>query len=277
MVDAPDAAITYRQLDQLDEFRAVVALQRAVWGTDSFDPVPLHVFQAVTVRGGVLVGAQHQDQMVGFAFAFPAREGGRWFLWSHIAGVHPDFQGQGIGFRLKQMQRAWALANGYEVMGWTFDPMQRGNANFNVRLLGAVSNTYKLNIYGVMTDAVNFGLQSDRLAVTWRLDDPRVARLAAGEAPEPVATDHPEDRFLLRLDAQTGLVMKKISSPDTGSYFAEIPTSLNRLKASNLDLAREWQLALRDTLQAAFAAGLWVVDITASGERCWYVLQRMEA
>lgn len=277
MVNAPDVAITYRQLDQLDEFRAVVALQRAVWGTDSFDPVPLHVFQAVTVRGGLLVGAQHQEQMVGFAFAFPAREAGSWFLWSHIAGVHPDYQGQGIGFRLKQMQRTWALANGYEVMGWTFDPMQRGNANFNVRLLGAVSNTYKLNIYGVMTDAVNFGLQSDRLAVTWRLNDPRVARLAAGEIPQPVVTEYPEDRFLLRLDAQMGLVTKQMPLTDAASYFAELPCSLNQLKASRLDLAREWQLALRATLQAAFAAGLWVVDIAAAGDRCWYVLQRMEA
>ncbi len=275
MVTAPARAITYRQLEELDEFRAVVALQRAVWG--SLDPVPLHVLQATTVRGGLLVGAQHDDQMVGFAFAFPARENGRWLLWSHIAGVHPDYQGYGIGFRLKQMQRVWALANGYDVMGWTFDPMQRGNANFNIRLLGAVSNTYKMNIYGVMTDAVNFGLQSDRLAVTWWLNEPRVARLAAGEPPQPVVVYAAENHFLLRLDRNDILITQHIREPRADYYLAEIPTSLNQLKANNLDLAREWQLTLRTTLQRAFEAGLWVVDMVTEENRCWYVLQRIEA
>ena len=276
MVDVPDIAITYHHLIDLEDFRAVVTLQRAIWGTDGFDPVPLHVFQAMTVRGAVLVGAQHADQMVGFAFAFPAREDGRLFLWSHIAGVHPDFQGRGIGFRLKQMQREWALANDYVEMGWTFDPMQRGNANFNVRLLGAISNNYKLNIYGMMTDTVNYGMQSDRLAVTWLLDDPRVARLAAGSPPQALVTSCPEECFLLRMDAQHTLHRNDTTSLTAAAYFAEIPPDLNTLKATNRELAQAWQLALRDALQQAFAAGLWVVDLIEAEDRCWYVLQTRE-
>lgn len=262
--------IIYRELNQLDDFRATFALQKAVWGS-TFDPVPLHVFQAVTVRGGLLVGAEADGQMVGFAFAFPANEGQGWILWSHIAGVHPDYQARGIGFRLKQMQRVWALEKGYDRMGWTFDPMQRGNANFNLRLLGAVSNTYKLNIYGEMTDVVNRGLQSDRLAVTWFLNDERVERLANGATAEPIIHECPEDRFILRY---MGGDLKSSAIADADYYLAELPPDLNALKRDNLELAKHWQLELRRMFQAAFAAGYWVVDVMTTDDRCWYVLQK---
>lgn len=262
----------YRQLNQLDDFRATVELQRAIWG--SFDPVPLHVFQAVTARGGLLVGAEHEGQMIGFAFAFPANEGYGWILWSHIAGVHPAWQGHGIGVRLKQMQRAWALDNGYERMGWTFDPMQRGNANFNLRLLGAVSNTYKLNIYGEMTDAVNRGLQSDRLAVTWFLKDERVARLANGAAAEPVVHECPEERFILCFTGEGLRLSPAGAKLDADYYLAELPRDLNALKRDDLEQAKAWQIALRETFQRAFAAGYWVVDVMTGADRCWYVLKK---
>jgi predicted GNAT superfamily acetyltransferase len=265
--------IIYRELNQLDGFRATVELQRAVWGS-TFDPVPLHVFQAVTARGGLLVGGEHEGQMVGFAFAFPANEGQGWILWSHIAGVHPDYQGHGIGFRLKQMQRVWALEQGYDRMGWTFDPMQRGNANFNLRLLGAVSNTYKLNIYGEMTDAVNRGLQSDRLAVTWFLNDERVARLAEGAAPEPIIPECPEERFILRYTGEGLRPSPTDAALDADYYLAELPRDLNTLKRDDLELAKQWQLELRQTFQKAFAAGYWVVDVMTTDDCCWYVLQK---
>ena len=265
--------ITYRELTQLDDFRATFALQKAVWGS-TFDPVPLHVFQAVTVRGGLLVGAEADGQMVGFAFAFPANEGQGWVLWSHIAGVHPDYQALGIGFKLKQMQRVWALDKGYDRMGWTFDPMQRGNANFNLRLLGAVSNTYKLNIYGEMTDAVNRGLQSDRLAVTWFLDNERVARLANGAVAEPVIHECPEERFILR-NTREGLRPSPTNTKLDADYcLAEMPRDLNALKRENLELAKQWQLELRRLFQTSFEAGYWVVDVMTTGDRCWYVLQK---
>jgi predicted GNAT superfamily acetyltransferase len=267
--------ITYRLLQTNDEFMAIVALQRAIWGNASFDPVPNHVMQVMTANSGMLVGAQTDDgQMIGFALAFPVRRGSGWLLWSHIAGVHPDYQGCGVGFRLKQFQRTWALEQGYDRMGWTFDPMQRGNANFNLHLLGAVSNIYKLNIYGVMTDAVNFGMQSDRLAVTWWLADPRVTALAEGAVPGTSIADADEARFLLRAGAEGALIAADLSQLDADYYLAEIPRDLGRLKRQQIEQARAWQLALRAAFQAAFAAGYTVVDFVTTDSRCWYVITR---
>jgi predicted GNAT superfamily acetyltransferase len=275
MIVASDSIATYSELRTNDDFIAVVELQRAVWGSNGFDPVPNHIMHVVSTNGGLVVGAQVEEQMVGFALAWPVRRGDGWILWSHIAGVHPDYQNAGIGFNLKQFQRQWALANDYDTMGWTFDPMQAGNANFNICRLGAISNTYKINVYGEMTDEVNRGLQSDRLAVTWRLHHPRVEQLAQGKKSEPIAVAYPQASFLLRQHDDGTLVMRDLAQIETAVCFVEVPYDLNTLKREQLALTREWQLQVRQIFQDVFAAGYWVVDFVRANQGCWYVLQKL--
>ena len=75
----------------------------------------------------------------------------------------------------------WALARGLAQVSWTFDPLVRRNAYFNLAKLGARPRAYLVNFYGPMSDGINAGDDTDRLEAQWRLDDPRVFRASAGE------------------------------------------------------------------------------------------------
>ena len=240
------ANVFYRALEEPAEFDRVVDLEIAVWGLDPRDAVPANMLRAIAHGGGLINGAFVDDELVGMAMMFPARQGDRRILWSHMSAVRPDLQANGIGVRLKQEQRAWALANGYDEICWTFDPLQRGNANFNLRRLGASANTYHVNFYGTMTDTINAGMPSDRLEACWRLteashrvDDDLDAPvlLAVGESDQPVQRQP--------LDG---------SAP---TYIACIPSNLRSLDVST---ALAWRLALRETLLSAFKCGYAAVD-----------------
>jgi predicted GNAT superfamily acetyltransferase len=266
--------IVYRHLTEYNDLERAVTLEIGIWGLDPRDAVPANLLHAQVTNGGSVIGAFHENDLVGIAFAFPAGRSRPRLLWSHMTGVHPDYQGQRIGFGLKQAQRQWALANGYTAIGWTFDPLQRGNANFNLHQLGATARIYHINFYGEMTDAINAGLPSDRLEVVWKLRDRRVVALAqSAHNPETV---HPHNRVF-------ALFAEGIS-PRQNDFFhisdipatvcAEIPYALANLKRAAPSLAHEWRLALRQTLIVAFSHGFTAVDFMTSDDRCWYVLKR---
>ena len=73
-------------------------------------------------------------------------------LHSHIAGVRPAGLGRSVGFALKVHQRAWCLRRDVRVIAWTYDPLIRRNAYFNLVKLGARPAEYLRNFYGVMDD-----------------------------------------------------------------------------------------------------------------------------
>lgn len=266
-------SIEYRILHSNEEFEDAVNLEIKVWGLDPRDAVPTHIMRSASHdNGGVVIGAYDGERMVGMSFSFAARRENQWILWSHMTGVDPEYQGKGVGSGLKFKQREWALDNHYNVVGWTFDPMQRGNANFNMHHLGAIATIFHENLYGEMNDEINRGLQSDRLEATWILRDERATRLAAGEAPWLVVEEFTPERFLLsNVDGKPYINPNPVN--DAPWHFVEIPYSLRKLKEANLAQAIEWQFALRHVLQDAFARGWVIVDFCVQEGRCWYILR----
>ncbi len=240
-----------------------VALEIAVWELSPRDAVPVPLMVELSGAGGLLLGAYDGTQLVGIAFALPARTEDGLILWSHMTGVHPNYQGQGIGLGLKLRQREWALANGYREMGWTFDPLQRGNANFNLHHLGATAKSYHVNFYGAMQDGINRAdLPSDRIEALWLLRDPEVeARIAGSSRPESAA-DVP---YLLR---DTGKPVYTTLDAAQPTLLVQIPATLARLTDFNALL--EWRLALRQALTTAFAQGYHAADFVDNA----YVLKR---
>lgn len=270
-------ALDYRELHDIREYEQAVDLEILIWGLAPRDSVASSIIHAMVINGGLAVGAFNGAVMVGVALALPGRRGSRWLLWSHMAGVHPAYQGQGIGFELKQFQRSWALEQGYDTISWTYDPLQRGNANFNLHRLGAVSNVYHIDFYGEMMDAINAGLPSDRLEVAWKLRDNRVQAAASGgvSGSDEVVTD---DDLILAV-GQDGCPVRSFDSLATSSSvsYAEIPFDLAVLKRANPDAARQWRLALRDALMTAFRQGFHAADFVVRDHRCWYMLRPPEA
>lgn len=155
------------ELKTLAEIYALEALQRAAWGASDLEIVPSHLFHAGADHGSCLLGGYEEDRLVAFVYAFPT---GGDCLYSHIACVHPELQGRGLGVILKQAQANWARARGFARISWTFDPLQSRNCRLNLHRLGATSNRYLVDYYGELDDDLNRGIPSDRLEVDWWLD-----------------------------------------------------------------------------------------------------------
>jgi len=176
-----DDAIRLRNCTELEEFRACVALQKEVWGFADNELVPLRIFSLAPKIGGQVIGAWDGDTLVGFAFSIPGSRSGNPYLHSHMLGVKAEYRNSGLGRQLKLFQREDALANGYEMMEWTFDPLEIKNAYFNLERLGAIARRYNINQYGITSSPLQGFLPTDRLVAEWWLKSKRVEILLASD------------------------------------------------------------------------------------------------
>ncbi len=289
MSDQP--LIFVRPLTEIEEFHAVEALQREVWPGSELDVVPLHTLTTVAHNGGLVLGAYHADQLVGFLLGFLGTDEGpsdrpamtRLKHCSHQLGVLPAYRSQNVGYQLKLAQRDFVSAQGVRLVTWTYDPLESRNARLNIAKLGAVCATYKRQVYGEMLDGLNAGLASDRFQVDWWLTSARVKErlfgqraslvlesftLAGAEILNPTSVGpeglvRPAERVL----------------PAAGSLaLIEIPADFQAIKTQDLALARAWRAHSRALFEAAFAGGYWVTDFffeTVRGRpRSFYALSR---
>ncbi len=176
--------IQLRNCTAVEEFHACVALQKEVWGFDDIDLVPLRIFSLGPKIGGQAIGAWDGGTLIGFAFSIPGMRSGRAYLHSHMLAVRPEHRNSGVGRQLKLFQRDDAIARGYELIEWTFDPLEIKNAYLNLERLGAIVRRYNINQYGVSSSPLWGCLPTDRLVAEWWLKSKRVeSLLGSGELP----------------------------------------------------------------------------------------------
>lgn len=229
------------------ELRACIDLMMRVWNLDPLGVVPFHQLCAAHEWGGRVIVAVEGGEVVGFCYGFGGRQYDRPALLSHMLAVLPAYRARGIGLALKLAQGRWALANGYDRVTWTYDPLEAVNANLNISRLGGEVRRYFVDHYGELTDGINRGLPSDRLLLEWHLRSPRAAA-ALNEEPQPDAPPAVRE--------------------------VEIPREIQSIKAVNPDLALRWRLQVREQLQAALAEGCRISGFIRDGERRAYVLTR---
>jgi len=156
------------ELRRIEEFNFCIDIQKEAWGFESpIDIVPLPIFVLSCEFGGLVLGAFEDDRMVGFSLAFPLVEDGEVVLHSHMTAVRPQYQGRGIGYRIKLYQREKARSMGYKKITWTYDPLQARNAYFNINKLGARITKYYSNFYGPISSKFNKGIPTHRFLVKW--------------------------------------------------------------------------------------------------------------
>jgi predicted GNAT superfamily acetyltransferase len=234
------AGVTVRELDRLDEMRVAADLFCRVWNADSPDQVlNTSTMRAMAHAGNYVVGAYRDGTMIGAVVAFLGPD----HLHSHVAGVEPGGQGAGVGYALKVHQRAWTLARGLPEVRWTFDPLVRRNAYFNLQKLGACATEYLVDFYGPMADGINAGDATDRLYARWVLAAPPAVQAARGR---PV-------------DAPKSAV----------SRLVEVPPDIEALRASDPRTAADWRYAVREALDGPLRDGWRIAGITRDG---FYVL-----
>ncbi len=169
--------VTLRSCTELEEFRACVTLQKEVWGFADNELVPLRIFSLAPKIGGQVIGAWEGETLVGFAFSIPGIRSGHPYLHSHMLAVREGYRNTGLGRRIKLFQREDAIAHGYELLEWTFDPLEIKNAYLNLERLGAIARRYNLNQYGITSSPLQGFLPTDRLVAEWWLTSKRVQTL----------------------------------------------------------------------------------------------------
>lgn len=266
----PGRPVTIRHLTTIDEFRQVVSLEQAIWGyTDLGDIVTVPVFIFTVKRGATLIGAFDRDgRMVGFAYAVVGMKESRPMLWSHMTGVLPEYRG-GLGYQLKLEQRTRALAQGYELIEWTFDPMQAMNAHLNFAKLGGVVEEYAENFYGESTSALHRGTPTDRLIVSWRIGEPHVVRRLEQPPGLGARSHEPGEAPVVNVTVLDGAwreVQRIDLAADGRRLWVEIPTGFTQMQHEAPERALQWRLHVRQMFHAYFAKGYRAVDFVLQRE-----------
>jgi predicted GNAT superfamily acetyltransferase len=269
---AARASVVTGELDTVDGLRGAADLFARIWETPSVPPMPHDVLRSLVHAGGRVHAAFRDGHLVGAAvavFSAPADAA----CYSLIAGVSPEAESRGIGLALKLAQRAWALRAGATRMVWTFDPLLRRNARFNMVRLGAVGTEYLVDFYGEVTDGVN-DPETDRLAVTWNLLAPLpalTARSGVPGSPGPAV----EGELPTILASGPGGEPAVEATPGTSTRLrCWIPADILTIRRTDPGLARRWRVAVRTALGGAVAEGFQVTGVSDPG---WYVLEKAQA
>jgi predicted GNAT superfamily acetyltransferase len=255
-----------RVVDESDlkRLRDVEALLITVWGTSEHGaPIPTDLLRSIS-HAGCNVTAAYSDNGTLCGAAAAIVSPGNLSMYSLIAGVLPGLADGGVGFALKQHQRAWALARGIETMTWTFDPLVSRNARFNLTKLGANATEYLENFYGQMDDEINANDQSDRLVAVWPLTSDESVACSEGF---PAVTVLPA--FSPAEVRSTGPDGQPNSVEVDGSLWCRVPTDIVALRGEDSDKAAAWRVNVREIFTTAFASGRSTTGVTRDG---WYRL-----
>ncbi len=238
-----------RSLAQLTEFQEAVELQREIWGFEDVELLPLRLFVVASKIGGQVLGAYDGSKMVGFCLCMPGlKPNGKAYLYGHMMGVLPDYRNSGVGRQMKLSQREYSVANGVDLIEWTFDPLEIKNAFFNIERLGAIVRRYVHNQYGRTSSHLHGDLPTDRLVAEWWVKSPRVLARCEG-------TDLPRRAVQARIS---------------------VPVDIGTLRQTNSRKASEIQADLAKQFDEHFEAGLAVIGFEKNETAGTYLLGSWE-
>ncbi|MES1242596.1 MAG: GNAT family N-acetyltransferase [Acidobacteriota bacterium] len=266
--------VAFRPLASEEDFAACIELQRATWGRDFSDAVPMSILKITQKAGGIAAGAFAPDgRLLGFVYGITGVKAGikpKVFHWSHMLAVDPEARDLGLGTRLKLYQRELLLPLGVDRVEWTYDPLEARNAHLNFNHLGAAPAEYVRDMYeGEFGSELAKGIGTDRFIVAWSIASELVARRLA-EGPPP-----PEEavRRFGGAPAVGPAFPENEPLPGGDAVRVEIPASIQDVKAADLELARAYRASTRRAFEHYFGLGWRVDGYYRDGDRCYYGLR----
>lgn len=287
--------------DELIEIRAVTdvadankleVIQRLTWRMSETEILPGRFLHAMQFNGACLLGAYDGPNLVGFVFGSLATVEGlteridqvaaaRLQMYSAIMGVLPEYQGSGIGYRLKVAQREFALRIGVRLITWTYDPLEGRNGYLNIRKLGVVCHHYERDFHGEI-GGINAGLPTDRFYVEWWVTSDRVKVRLSSRRP-PLTLDNYLSGGAIVVNRTERDDRDFVVPPDdferaqTRFALVEIPSSIQLVKQNDMGLATAWREHTRDLFEHYFNHNYLLTDFVRFEDhggfwRSYYVL-----
>lgn len=262
--------IETRELKTMEEMDQVQELEGKVWGMDTV--VPTHQTSTAVKNGGLMVGAFVDEQLVGFSYGFAGFDSGKSYLCSHMLGIDEAYRSQGIGEKLKRKQREISIEKGYDMMQWTYDPLETRNAYLNLTKLNGICDTYIENCYGEMNDGLNQGLPSDRFEINWHLTSPYVADKQLPNIENPTQLSN----LLFNEAGLPVFAAGKENELTNQTYAMAVPIDFQGLKAASQELALDWRLKTRTLFQNLFKAGYVAVRLDPHENYAEYIFVKRD-
>ncbi|WP_318502506.1 GNAT family N-acetyltransferase [Bacillus sp. T3] len=275
-----DEDIEIRALYENSELEQVRALEAKIWG--EHDSIPTHQTITAVKNGGLVLGAFSDGQLIAFQYSFPGFNGQTVYLCSHILATLPEYRNKGIGEKLKYAQREAAYKLGYELITWTYDPLESINGYLNIGKLGGRCSSYISNCYGEMEDLLNKGIPSDRFLVHWQT--------LAQEGPNSSIVCAESDGCSNTINSwevqEDGLVYpgaieyNKIPNLSTELIYVAIPKNFREIRETNHAAALSWRMQTRKIFTHLFQCGWEVTGYQKNNQPTipvnFYVLTKRE-
>jgi len=252
--------ITIKKIEKNFDFEQIPHIQKSAWGFKDIDIEPPFLMMQMHKFGGLIQGLFINDTMVGFTFGVIGRRLDSTFIYSHMTAVAEEYQGRGFGLLLKQAQRREVLKMGYDIILWTFDPIESVNAYFNIHRLGVICSEYRRNVYGTGKNGLHKGLPTDRLVAVWNLRSERTVK---------------------KMKEKENRIMEDIPPELLGNFtrdtaYVEIPPDIRKVKHQDMTLALHWRMKTREYFESAFQEKFSINAMVFSkdGKRIFYKLVR---
>lgn len=288
--------IQIRSITDVEDVNQVERVQIKTWGIPDRDVIPRRLLHALQFNGACLIGAFDGEELVGFVFGalgtvetlkdrIDQVAAARLQIYSVTMGVLPEYQQQGIGYRLKLAQREFALRIGVRLVTWTYDPLESRNGYFNIRKLGAVCGQYYRDFHGPMR-GINLGLPTDRFFIDWWVTSNRVqTRVSTSRKPLNMQAYTGGGAVVINEASRIENDLLKpadiIDESNKRLLLMEIPSDFQKIKAADMDLAVAWRLHIREAAEGYFERGYLVTDFIRQKNkkgmyRSYYVLTKSD-
>jgi len=274
------------------EARDAQSLQQKVWSVD--DPAFLYPHDLYHPEAGLATQlvAVDNDEVVGFLFGFYGH-GKQWhgkdgfqqgpWVESQLMGVDESQRRRGIGRNLKLAQREKSLQEGLNVVHWTVDPLQFGNAFLNMNILGGVAAQHYRDYY-VFRNELN-KVAASRIGISWILDSPRVVEYSKGHRSnldfDSLASDSATE-IVTPVNVEDGKVKVFPTDswqPEGDTILFEIPADWNRVQRDNLALAETWRNTSDDMFEKILSPDetqYAISGIVTNEEKGYLVIEKVD-
>jgi len=262
-----DNELVIRHLKTVEEHLQMEKIQGEIWCPQ--EAVPMSQTLTAVKNGGSAIGLYAGDDLVGFCYAFPGYKNEKSYLCSHMLGLKEQYRHGGWGEKLKLAQREEALNLGYDLITWTYDPLESPNANLNIAKLRATVRNYLVNCYGEMRSSINVGLPSDRFLAEWHITSDRIDK-SVHERTIDV------DTYIAQMDfteEDPYLIDVDLTLEDDVLLFP-IPVNFREIRMKNPRLALDWRMKAREVFEAYFTRGYVVTDFLPGQRANSYLLEK---